>query len=177
MLTLPEEWRSWNAEHLTRSLFGQIPPGSLRDEFARHLIRTYLDMAAGRGGCTPPRIVDLPDYTWRINDYTFAYLPVVDDAGFARGIELGRRSPYTYLIVPPGCGELLRRAVEPVLKNRTPQIFALDGLISMRVLLTSLDRRCRTRTVFFDVLRRYNERVKACATHDGIFVALPSETA
>jgi hypothetical protein len=74
---------------------------------------------------------------WRVNDARITYAPAVDDTVWQTFSKRRARS-FEMLIVPPGCGELIREA----LRSRNPdapEVRPLDYFMDFRVIMTALD--------------------------------------
>ena len=178
MLTLPTDWRLFHAGAVALDLFRQVPQFPLQRDFARHLIGADLELAIAEifRHKHPPLLVEaVPDFSWRIRNFSWVYLPDIDNRALAKAIELASHLVRVTLIVLPKHDEIFWRACQPILKNRTPPIQSLDSLISLRVLFTSIALDHTHDRVVLDLLRRYNRRVLDTACDDAILVDIPSD--
>ena len=175
MLVLPDDWRSFHKGAVVVRLLGQISDHMLKNEAVRHLIGASLELAVAgiyRHERRPP-VEEVSEFTWRIEDYTYAYFPDIDDAALAKAIELGSGSPCAALIVPPRHSEVLLRACEPTPKSQTPMILSLDSFISLRTHFTSGDLGWTHNQVLIDLLRRYNRRAVGTSPNGATLVDIP----
>jgi hypothetical protein len=175
MLTLPKDWHLFPGGTLAVELYTQVPQFARRS-FVWHLISASLELAiAGifRRERPPPLVAQESDFSWRIRDFTYVYLPDTDNAAFAKAIDLGSRSVHVTLIVPPGHEEILSRACRPILKGRTPPILSLETVISFRVLFSSGHFGWTHERVVLELLRRYNRRVLEAACDQTLLIDIP----
>jgi hypothetical protein len=103
------------------------------------------------------------------------FFPRIDNESLARAIELGSRAFYGSIVVPPDHEEVLWRACQASLGNRTPLIQALDSFVDLRTLFSSADFNWPVERVVLDVLRRYNRRALDEKRDERILVNIPSE--
>ncbi len=180
MLALPAEWQSITGGAVVTHLLGQVHENALRQEMARHLIGACLDLAAAGIALrtqTPPVPKLLSNLYWQIGDYTFVYLHDMNDASLARAVEIGSRFVHGNIIVPPRHEEILWRACQSIMGNRTPSIIALDSLVNLRTLFTSADFRWPYERAVLAILHRYNRRTLDAMANDAVMVAVPSDCA
>jgi hypothetical protein len=178
MLTLPEDWRSLTGGAVIAHLFGEVPEHSLHKEIAKHLIGACLDVAAAGislRGQTNLVVKSLPNARWEIGEYTYVYFHDINNEALTRAIEMGSRRFWGSIVVRPRYEEVLWRACQSILGNRTPSILALDTLVNLRTLFTSGDCGWPYERVMLDILRRYNRRTLDRTYDDRILVDIPPD--
>lgn len=179
MLNLPDAWQDWHAGAVTKHLFGQVDSARLQIAMARHLIWTHFDvlhMTIWRRNKSGTRVTESPRRVWKVNDATFVYVPVVDDAILNPRLRRGR-GPMDRLIVPCEQGGIVRYALEKALDGKFVNVSSIDELVSFRQMMTTLDTGWGSARTAWVILRRYNWRARRAGESDEIQVSLPSAAA
>jgi hypothetical protein len=175
MLSLPPEWQTITGGAVVTHLLGMVSENASQLKMASHLIGVCLDLAAEEISLRTPSplvVESLPNFCWRIGDYTYVYFHDINDKSLARAIELGSRF-FGSIIVPSGCEEILWRACQAILGNQTPSILALDFLVNLRTLFTSEEYHWSHQRVVFEILCRYNRRVLDATGDETILIDIP----
>src|SRR5436305_12973070 len=103
MLTLPRNWASLPGGGLAHELFKQVRGSPVEIEFGRCLFAASLDLMVETfrtSGGRPLRVQTLRDYTWRINNMRFVYLPFFDDETLRECERVAKAGDASFIVSP-----------------------------------------------------------------------------
>jgi hypothetical protein len=140
------------------------------------MVRAALDLGmATRWRTSSPqlRIRESPQLTWRIGDYRYIYVPVIDDRAFDECVEQQFPAGGTVLLVPAGQGYVFKHALQHVLGAKTPLVMSFDSFMSLRLSFSSADAKWTGERALLELITAYNRRSAAVGGNDSLLVEVP----
>lgn len=176
MLTLPSDWNRSHTGHVVELLWQQITSIALGTSVARSLIWAHFDVLRTTLWRRGVGVAEADPLTWRVNDHTTHYVPVLDDE-LLSGTTVKALGPNDRLVVPVGQGMLARSALAAAFPRRTVLVSSLDELMGFRQTMTCGDTGWSGQRVTWFLLRLYNRRVRTLGEPLACRVSLPPASA
>lgn len=176
MLTLPEGWPSWPSGAVVVNLMAHAPSQAVQTQIARNLMLASFELMQQRcakRGSGPIRITPTAELDWRVGDYRFAYVPVVNDDVLFRWESDAREANPIKLIVSPRHDRLLFHALNAVLGDHAPEVGGLDAFVDLATLFSVMEFNWSRDRANIELIAAYNRCVTASQADPSIWVAVP----